>query len=360
VELKRSLRHNLTHVLGQLSGTQHPELEAPREIGRTRASQDVPLPEILRAYRLGFTFMWERLLHAAQRSGPQAMDGLLAAATVIWELADEYSVALTESYREHMSERLVMADRRRSGLVAALLGGPLSIERSPWEVAKLLGMPFQGNFLVLVADVSEDGAALVPSLESRLKRVDVTSAWRAQPDTEIGVLSLGRRRAASDIVALLADLPTTRVGVSPSYGRLDETARAARFAQVAVDTMPAGSRGVRQLDDVPLTDLLVQDRDTTRRFVLRVLGNVLRLPDDDRSTLLATAEAWVAARGSATEAGRVLYCHENTVRHRIHRLEEHLAVAFDDPRNLSDLTTALQAIRTFPELGQRLVANNTT
>lgn len=115
------------------------------------------------------------------------------------------------------------------------------------------------------------------------------------------------------------------------------------------------SPAVRQLDDEPQVDLLVRDRETTRRFVVRVLGNVLALPDEARDTLLATATAWLNAHGSAAQAGRVLYCHENTVRYRIHRLEEHLDGSLDDPRTLGDLMTALQAIRTFPELGNHIV-----
>ena len=358
-ELKRSLNHNLVHILGQLSGSRGPNLEAPRRIGRARAAQDVPLPEILRAYQLGFTFVWQRLLDAAQRSGQQSMNGLLNTATTIWELADEYSLAMTEAYRQRMSELVIATDRRRSGLVAALLGGPLAGERSAWEVAKLLNLPYEGTFLVLVAEAPRAGGAPLPSLENRLRSLDVTSAWRAQPDHEIGVLSLGRRRKSAEIVGVVAEMAAARIGLSPEFTRLDGTARAVRFAQVALEAMPSGTHGVQQLDDVPLTDLLVRDRETTRRFVVRVLGRVLALPDDDRSTLLATAQAWIAARGSAPEAGRVLYCHENTVRHRMRRLEEHLGFPLDDPRNLADLTTALQAIRTFPELGRRLVEKPT-
>ena len=43
------------------------------------------------------------------------------------------------------------------------------------------------------------------------------------------------------------------------------------------------------------------------------------------------------------------------VRHRLRRLEGHLGVSVDDPRDLADLTTALEAIRTFPQLGERAV-----
>jgi hypothetical protein len=352
-ELKRSLIANMEHILGQLSGRPL-DFEAPKQIGRRRAAQGMPLPEVLRAYRLGFAFLWQRLLDAARRSGQQCVDALLDTATTVWELADDFSLAVTESYRQAMSERLLAADRRRSGIVSAVLGGPGAADLSAWEVAKLLDMPYEGIFVVLVAEASDDRGAPLPDLDGRLRRRGIASAWRSQPAHEIAVLSLGRRHAVDELLGLLAEIPTARVGVSPVFDRLDGTARALRLAQVALETLPGESGGVRQLPDMPLTDLLVRDLDTTRRFVLRVLGNVLALPDDDRATLLATAEAWIAAHGSAAEAGRVLYCHENTVRHRLHRLEGHLRVSLDDPRNLADLTTALEAIRTFPQLGNRV------
>ncbi|MFD6392086.1 PucR family transcriptional regulator [Nocardia sp. NPDC060259] len=352
-ELRTSLIVNMNQILTRLSGELETELSAPRHIGRTRAMQDMPLPELLRAYRLGFAFLWERLLAAARDSGQKSVDALLDTATTIWELADDFCLALTESYREAMSERMIAADRRRSGIISAILDGPASGSLSAWEVAKLLDLPYDGTFLVLVAEVTSSNSSALPRLEDRLRQLDVGSAWRSQPQHEIGVLSLGRRDPG-EVLASVAQVALGRVGVSPLFHRLDGAARALRLAQVALETSAPGTKGIRSLDDDPHIDLLVRDRDTTRRFVVRVLHGVLALPDHERTTLLATATAWIDSRGSAAEAGRSLYCHENTVRHRIRRIEEHLGGSLDDPRLLSDLTIALQAIRAFPELGNRL------
>ncbi|MGW6423095.1 PucR family transcriptional regulator [Nocardia sp. NPDC055053] len=353
-ELRTSLIVNMNQILTRLSGELEADLSAPRHIGRTRAVQDMPLPELLRAYRLGFAFVWERLLAAARDSGQKSVDALLDTATTIWELADDFSLALTESYREAMSERMIAADRRRSGIISAILDGPASGSLSAWEVAKLLDLPYDGTFLVLVAEVTGSNSSALPRLEDRLRQLDVGSAWRSQPQHEIGVLSLGQRRDPAEVLASVAQVALGRVGVSPLFHRLDGAARALRLAQVALETSAPGTKGIRSLDDDPPIDLLVRDRDTTRRFVVRVLHGVLALPDHERTTLLATATAWIDSRGSAAEAGRLLYCHENTVRHRIRRIEEHLGGSLDDPRVLSDLTIALQAIRAFPELGNRL------
>jgi hypothetical protein len=349
-QLRRSVLHNFTYMLGQLSRAEAPDLAPPRRTGHQRAEQGAPLPEVLRAYRLGFAFLWKRLLAEARRSGDNSVDALLDTSTEIWELADDYSLALVEAYREARAERMVSADRRRSALVAALIGGPAGERDTAWEVAKLLDFPYEGCFLVVVAETSAIGAEALPELEGRLGRMDVTSAWRYRPDYEVGVLSCGRRRPVDAIVEAVHDAVTVRAGISPAYTRLDQTPRAMRFAQVALESLPPGVTGVRQLDDTPLGELILTSLDTTRRMVHRVLGGVLALPEEDRSTLVTTAEAWLDARGSAAEAGRILSCHQNTVRYRMRRLEGYLAGSLDDPKTIAELTAALQAIRTFPVL----------
>jgi DNA-binding PucR family transcriptional regulator len=347
-DLRTSVVHNLGYFLGNLAETGRLDLDGPHRTGRQRAEQDVPLPEILRAYRIAIAMLWQRLLDRAREAGPSTVDSLLGIATTLWEIADDYSQALTDAYRQTVSQRLIANDRRRSALVASLQNGSTRGQPTPWEIAKLLDMPFDGAFVVVAAE------APVSRLEDRLRRLDAASAWRAEPDHDIGVVSYGARRQIGDILAAISEVAEGRIGVSPPYTRLDRTPRATRYALVALETLPVGTVGVKQLADTPLAELMIGNLDTTREFVHRVLGAVLRLPDDDRDTYLNTAQAWLDARGSAAEAGRTLYCHENTVRYRMRRLEEHLGGSLDDPLNLAELAAALQAIRTFPELGARL------
>jgi DNA-binding PucR family transcriptional regulator len=79
-----------------------------------------------------------------------------------------------------------------------------------------------------------------------------------------------------------------------------------------------------------------------------VLGGVLDLDPDERSLLLETVEVWVEAGGSATEAGKRLYCHRNTVRNRLARLEELTGRSLSDPRSLAEVCTAVEAVRLLP------------
>jgi DNA-binding PucR family transcriptional regulator len=86
------------------------------------------------------------------------------------------------------------------------------------------------------------------------------------------------------------------------------------------------------------------------RVVTAVFGPLLELRPDDRDILLETLEAWRDNNGSATAAGSKLFCHPNTVRHRLRRIENLTGTSLSDPRAISELCLALEAVRLRPEL----------
>ncbi|MEY9872528.1 hypothetical protein ABH931_002004 [Streptacidiphilus sp. MAP12-33] len=350
-DLLEGLRGSVGFILAHLTSptTDSADVTAPSATGRKRALQGAPLPEILRCYRLSFAYFWEQLLAEAESRGEEPTRALLAAATKVWTLADIYALALTDAYREAAAQQMLETDRRRSALVAALVDGELPVGESAWEIARMLDFPYQGTFVVLTAEADKLAEPPLAGLEPRLRALHVRSAWRAQPGHEIAVLSLPAQPTAFALEAIGA-CATGRVGVSPVYHQLDHTGRALRYAQVALESLPPAAPGVRQLDDTPLTELVMTNLDTTRRAVNRVLGGLLSLPEAERTTLLATARGWLAARGSAAEAAKGLYCHENTVRYRMRRLEEFLRGPLEDPLIVAELAMALDAVGTFPTL----------
>ena len=75
--------------------------------------------------------------------------------------------------------------------------------------------------------------------------------------------------------------------------------------------------------------------------------------------LLKTLAAFFAFQGSAIETGKHLYCHPNTVRHRLHRIERQTGRLLNDPRSSAELFVALEALRTLPGpwLGLKQIAS---
>ena len=80
-----------------------------------------------------------------------------------------------------------------------------------------------------------------------------------------------------------------------------------------------------------------------------VLGPLLEINPDEREMLLHTLATYFAVQGSAAEAGRRLYCHPNTVRHRLRRIERQTGRSLDDPLASAELCVALEALRRLPD-----------
>ncbi|HEY5117214.1 MAG TPA: hypothetical protein VIJ00_16955, partial [Nakamurella sp.] len=87
-DLVRSCRDNVEILFATLACVQVPQTEGPRETGRRRAGQGMPLPATLRGYRIGGRFVWNVLLRSADHTAA-SREALLQAAEVIWALIDD-------------------------------------------------------------------------------------------------------------------------------------------------------------------------------------------------------------------------------------------------------------------------------
>jgi DNA-binding PucR family transcriptional regulator len=79
-----------------------------------------------------------------------------------------------------------------------------------------------------------------------------------------------------------------------------------------------------------------------------VLGGIGSLPEEDRQLLLATFDAWVEAKGSANDAAAVLFCHPNTVRYRLRRIEAETGRDLSAPADIAELVAAARAWTQLP------------
>ena len=147
------------------------------------------------------------------------------------------------------------------------------------------------------------------------------------------------------MLEVLRDTATARAGVSPPYRPLADTPRALHLAQAALACLPPGRADVRAPNPSPLAALMVCEPSEGRRLADQVLGPVVRLPTEDRTTLLDTLYAYLDHEGSAERAAEVLFCHPNTVRYRLRRLQELTGRSLTDPHGIAELATAAYALR---------------
>jgi hypothetical protein len=343
VDLRVSCHDNLLRILETLTGetSRGDVFDAPHATGHRRAEQGMPLESVLHAYRLGHRLIWDALVDQARAEG--ALDGLVEAASHVWELVDTFSSEVARSYRD--TERFLHRrdEGRRDALADALLEGRGRERAVAAEAAGALDLPEQGRYVVLVLAGVDSGRQAADALAVRGFR----TIWRTRTDREIGIVALGRSTVA-DVQKALDHLTALRGGLSPVVDGLAEVDSAHRLSETALRALPPGTEALNQLDERLPGALLVTAPDLSARLVQRALGGVLALDADERDTLLLTLATWLQTGGSAGQTATRLYCHRNTVLNRLRRLEGLTGRSLERVDHLVEWSLALLAREVLP------------
>src|SRR4029077_17868923 len=108
-------------------------------------------------------------------------------------------------------------------LIDSLLAGRAFDEWSLRDVAGQLRLPINGPFVVVAASIPREGDEPLPEIESKLRSLDIFSAWRRLPDLQVGIVHVASNRKLDMVVALLSRMTTARVGVSAAFKDLRDT-----------------------------------------------------------------------------------------------------------------------------------------
>jgi PucR C-terminal helix-turn-helix domain/GGDEF-like domain len=346
--LRASCRANLELGLLPLVGGDAFDTSQARATGARRAADGAPLPTLMEAYRVGTRFIWELLVAEARRGKRVTSDALVRAASDIWTVQDRSTQAMAAAYREVLTARVVVQEHERSALVEALLEGRITDTTTLWEAADILRIPASGLHVVVAAEPPQLGREALPGIEVALRLEGITSAWRLLPSLQVGIACLGVPKQVGPLVEALGRCASGRVGVSPPYESLGLTVEALRLARIAVNGSAAERPKIVVFDESPLAVTAVASPDVMRRVAGTVFAGLAELEAADRALLLETLAAWLDSGGSAEVSARRLYCHPNTVRNRLRRLEELTSRSLADPRQLTEICVALEAEQRLP------------
>jgi hypothetical protein len=344
-DLRESVRANIDYILASLTGTATPNLSAPHATGRARAAQGAPLAEMLTAYRVGVAELWSAMAVTARGLPNVPAGDVIDLAGAVFAVQNTYSDAALAAYRDEAREMIRTRERERAALVEVILTGGAA-KGTLWEVANALRLPLDGAFLVVAAE-TELGHDPIPRAESALAVLDVRSVWRLDAELSLGVLSLPDRARNGAVLTVLGRHAAGRVGASPVFAELHQASWALELARLALGSHP-GDPGVTQFRDSPIDLLVAAAPHAALEAARAVLGSLLALPEDELEPLLGTFEAWVRANGSATAAGAELFCHPNTVRYRLRRIESGSGRTLANPGEVAELVTAVRAWRELP------------
>ena len=341
-ELLASSTENLRFLFGGLRAAEPFDTSPAVATGTARAAAGVPLPAVMDAFRVALHHLWDATVQLAGRNGGVGRDALLSATARLWHALDVYTDTMTGAYRERAIQQVLDDEAERCALTEALLEARISDDRSLWEVAQLLRLPQKGPYVVIAAVCPAIGKQALPGVAAMLRSVDIFSAWWLLPDLQVGIAHIPSDTEHAALLDFLNRVATTRVGVSPRFDNLADTAQALRYARVAVNARGSGTGYVTVFDDSVLAVAAVSAPEVTAKVADIILGRLDDLADDERDLLFDTFRAWLDNDGSMAKAAAQLYCHPNTVRYRLHRIEERTSRSLAVPQDLAELCLAFE------------------
>ncbi len=349
LELRSSCQRNLGAALAELAGAAPPAdpSSTPQyETGQRRARQRLPLESLLHSYRLGGRVLWQGLVRRAARGGsPGEHRELLDGAEIVWDVIDRHSAIVARAYREEQGRLQQRSQRRRSALLLALLDGHGVDAELTQQAASVLDMPLHGPRFVVVAAMEQPPTDPLRSPDRALDEAGFTAAWAVQARQESGLVCLDPTQSLDDALAVLSGAAAGPVAGSAVIDRFEEVAASYRLAALTLRTLPAGYVGVARVTQHLPQALLMSASDVTAVLVEQTLGAVLALPGAEQKTYLDTLQALLECDGSYVAAARQLFCHRNTVLHRIKRLQTLTGHRLSAPTERLHLHLALLAVR---------------
>jgi sugar diacid utilization regulator len=263
----------------------------------------------------------------------------------ISRFAELIATALVAGYRDEQKRQLLAEGSQRLSLVDALLEGRAFDAWSLREVAGSLRLPINGPFVVVAAHVPTVGHEPLPEIESKLRSLDIFSAWRLLPDVQVGIVHVKSDRKLDTVVALIARMTTARVGVSAAFGDLRDAPPALHVARMMLLGPTDSTSSVAVFDGSLLATAAVSAPEVMVRTVGAALDGFGDLADDEREMLFETFRVWQDNDASVGGAAEVLFCHPNTVRHRLRRIEQRTGRSLSRPRDVAELCLAFEVHR---------------
>lgn len=310
--------------------------------GGTRAAAGVPLAVVMHAFRVASHVLWDVMIELAGAHPGISGQALIMATSRFWRAQDLYTDTMAGAYRQQAAQQAIDDEAERSALTEALLDGRPLGDYGLWDIAQLLRIPAHGPYLVIAATTPAVGKQALPGITEMLRSADIFSAWRLLPDLQTGIAHIPSAAARDKLLALLSRVATTRVGVSPLFDDLADTAQALRYARITLAARAKAGGCVTVFDNSVLGVAAVSAPEVNGKLAEIVLGAFNDCSGNEREVLIHTFNVWLDSSGSVPKAAAQLQCHPNTVRYRLRRIEERTGRTLAEPRQLAELCLAFE------------------
>jgi hypothetical protein len=336
---------NTRAIFGAIAADDDFNVTVATRLGVERARDAVPLSSVMEAYRVRFRRLWEAVAAEAATRPCMNGDALRTLTAKLLTAQDLFTNAMAAGYRQEQTRRVAGDETQRSVLIDALIHGRLFERCSLWEAADYLRLPSTGPFVVIAADIARSAVDALPDIEAKLRSLDVSSAWRRLPDVQVGIVHVNTDRHLAAVLALVSRVAIARVGVSARFDDLRDTARGLRQARVTLRGRAEPGSPVSVFDGSILATAAVSAPEVMVELASPVMESFADLSNEEREILLETFRAWRDHDGSIRTVGEMLFCHPNTVRYRMHRIEQRTGRSMTRPCDVAELCLAFEVHR---------------
>lgn len=331
--LLSSVQVNLERAVHTLLSGTVPTVEAAenRAVTRQRMDAGAPMGDIIRAYRISLTVIYQDFLSLAEEAGMTPAQ-ILHGSHLLWQLGDWFTAGAAAEYRYNAAQSAVRKALERAAVVRQLIGG------QPWPDG------FEARL---------GGAGIDPDRPHRV-------LMRARAE---GATPAGERYAESPVpgAGLAADVDGRTVAVWPDSmddpgealptdecwavgpsRPLRELPESAAVAARILKALPGAPAGVHSAAGVGWRLLLPLDP-LTEAVLTKAYLNPLQLDTPAGREILQTLQVYLDHERNVRRAAEAMTVHQNTVRYRLDRFERLTGAALQDTEVLTGLALVLAA-----------------
>ncbi len=305
-----------------------------RHLGRQEFAEGRNMDSLQTAARVGGRVAWRHLSSVGQLTGASA-EAICTSAEAVFAFVDEMSALAIEGYTQAQARSAGALERRRRRLLEVLLSDPPAstaavqslADSARWHVpdkVTVIALEHRGDSSppptpvladeVLVDLEGEQPCLVAPGDDSYLRELEAElGGWRA---------------------AVGPTVPTARAALSLRWAN-----RALALVQRGV--LADGS--VTWCRDHLSTLWLLADELLVEQLANRSLAPLDPLTTKQRARLAETLLTWLRTRGSAPEMAAELKVHPQTVRYRMHQLQNLFGERLNSPDDRLEMEIALRA-----------------
>jgi hypothetical protein len=322
------------------------ELEPFRASARDRASEGMPLEDLLHAYRLGGRLAWEEMTVQTRLEERGALPEL---AGLVMDYLDDVSSAVANSYLEERQHLVSEEERGLRILLDALCREP-ELGASARTLMERLRFPLVASYLPFAATLRRGGARAHSQLAARLRDRGLLAVTEGE---RVAGLAAHEQQGAleehwGEHAVLVAGELLPRALLSTG---LEEVRLAADLAQ------RAGRAGTVGVADLVPEMLLTRSPRLAGLLCSRTLGPLTGSVGGRSPDLVGTLRTLFAEGLNRRRAAASLHVHPNTLDYRLRRIEELTGLDLAMPRDIACLELSLVAQALEPDAAEPHVSD---